>query len=62
MGIHKDDAILSAGKEDYQSQKNRFLQRLEAFEDQIENSNQTYTLQLDWNEEGLDDALDEEIE
>ena len=61
MGIH-EDAIL-AGKEYYESHKNRFLQRLETVEDEIvENSNQTATLQLDVDEEGLNDASDEEEE
>ena len=60
MEIH-EDAIL-AGKEYYENHKNRFLQRLHAVEDQNENSNQTATLQLDVDEEGLNDASDKEEE
>ena len=53
MGVH-NDAIL-VGKEYYQSQTNKFLQHLEAFEDQGEDSNEIATLQLDVDEEESDD-------
>ena len=53
MGVH-NDAIL-VGKEYYQSQTNKFLQHLEAFEDQGEDSNEIATLQLDIDEEESDD-------